>query len=79
MKKQGIVYTMVLLIVAAMVGAAELLGENEIIFLIIPKRHPITITKRSPYPFGKDGLDEKKRQSFDCLLVREAGLEPARP
>ena len=32
MKKQGIVYTMVLLIVAAMVGAAELLGENEIIF-----------------------------------------------
>ena len=50
-----------------------------IIFLIIPKQHPITITKRSPYPFGKDGLDEKKRQSFDCLLVREAGLEPARP
>ena len=32
MKKQGIVYGMVLLIVAAMVGAAEILGENEIIF-----------------------------------------------
>ena len=32
MKKQGIVYGMVLLIVAVMVGAAEILGENEIIF-----------------------------------------------